>query len=190
MKKNIGPKLGVYPTPVVVVGTYDTTGKPNLATLAWAGVCCSEPPSVQISIRKSRYSHGAIMERKVFSVNVPSSKYLLETDYVGIASGKDVDKFAVTKLTSVPGGTLEVPLVREFPISMECRLTHTLELGSHDLFVGEILACWVAEEALEATGKVNSRKLDLMAFMLSGEYFGIGDFLATSHSVGKKLIEK
>ncbi|MDR1378836.1 MAG: flavin reductase family protein [Synergistaceae bacterium] len=190
MKKNIGPKLGIYPTPVVVVGTYDTNNKPNLVTLAWAGVCCSEPPSVQISIRKSRHTHPAIVERKAFSVNIPSAKYLLETDYVGIVSGKDADKFNVTKLTPVRGESVEAPLVLEFPISMECKLTHTLELGSHDLFVGEIVACWVAEEVLLGGGRLDSKKIDPLVFTLSGEYFGIGELLSSSHGVGKKLMEK
>jgi flavin reductase (DIM6/NTAB) family NADH-FMN oxidoreductase RutF len=161
-----------------------------MATLAWAGICCSEPPSVQVSIRKSRHTHGAIVEHKVFSVNVPSTRYLVETDYVGIVSGRDVDKFQVTKLTSVRGEFLNVPLVEEFPISMECRLVHTVELGSHDLFVGEIVSCWVAEEALRENGKLDPQKIDPVAFMPSGEYFGFSNFLDNSFNVGKKLIGK
>ena len=189
MKKNIGAKLGIYPTPIVVVGTYDKNGKPNIATLAWTGVCCSDPPSVQVSIRKSRHTHGAILERKVFSVNIPSARYIVETDYVGIGSGKNVDKFQAAKLTPLRGESLDVPLVAEFPISMECRLTHTLELGSHDLFVGEIVACWVAEEALE-NGKVNPKKIDPLAFALGGGgYFGLSDLLADSFSAGKALLK-
>jgi flavin reductase (DIM6/NTAB) family NADH-FMN oxidoreductase RutF len=189
LKKNIGAELGIYPTPVVVVGTYDKSDKPNIATLAWTGVCCSEPPSVQISIRKSRHTHAAILERKVFSVNIPSAKYAAETDYVGIVSGKDVDKFKVAKLTPVRGEFLDVPLVAEFPVSMECRLTHTLELGSHDLFVGEIVSCWIAEEALQ-NGKPDSKKIDPLAFTLDGGYFGLSDLLAHGFSAGKKLMEK
>lgn len=190
MKKNIGPKLGIYPTPVVVVGTYDHENRPNLATLAWTGVCCSEPPSVQVSLRKSRHSHAAILEKKVFSVNIPSRQFLVETDYCGLASGKDSDKFETTGLTPVKGEKLDVPLVLQFPVSMECRLTHTLELGSHDLFVGEILACWVAEGALLPTGKLDPAEIDPLTFMLGGEYFSIGEFLAASHVTGKKLIRK
>ncbi|MDR1622542.1 MAG: flavin reductase family protein [Synergistaceae bacterium] len=190
MKKNIGAKLGIYPTPIVVVGTYDKNDKPNIATLAWTGICCSEPPSVQVSVRKSRHTHAAIVERKVFSVNIPSARYLVETDYVGIVSGKNVDKFQAAKLTPVRGESLDVPLVAEFPISMECRLTHTLELGSHDLFVGEIVSCWVIEEALQEGGKLNPKKIDPLAFMPSGEYFGVSNFLDNSFSVGKKLMGK
>ena len=190
MKKNIGACLGIYPTPVVVVGTYDGAGKPNIATLAWAGVCCSEPPSVQISIRKSRHTHAAIVEREVFSVNVPSAKHIVETDYAGIVSGRDFDKFTAAGLTPVRGEVLDVPLVEEFPISMECRLTHTLELGSHDLFVGKIVACWADSEVLLEAGKIDCAKLDPLTFMLNGKYFGIGECLAASHSTGRRLIGK
>ncbi|MDR1730482.1 MAG: flavin reductase family protein [Synergistaceae bacterium] len=187
MKKNLGPKLGLYPTPIVVVGTYDKNGRPNLATLAWTGICCSEPPMIQISLRKSRYTHAAIVEQKVFSVNIPSAKYLVETDYCGIASGKDVDKFSDTRLTPVRGEVLNVPLVQEFPVSMECRLAHTLELGSHDLFLGEIAATWMESAVLQETGKPDVKKMDPLAFILSGEYYGLAEALGPSFSSGKKL---
>jgi flavin reductase (DIM6/NTAB) family NADH-FMN oxidoreductase RutF len=190
VKKNIGPRLGFYPTPVVLVGTYDRNGKPNLITLAWAGVCCSEPPSVQISVRKERYSHTAIMERKAFSVNVPSKKYLTEADYAGIASGKNADKFEVTGLTPLKGEVVDAPLVAEFPVSMECRMTHVLELGSHDLFVGQIAACWVEEEALREGGKVHAGKIDPPIYMPGGEYFALGEFLSAGYTPGRKLIKK
>ena len=190
MKKNIGPELGIYPTPVVVVGTYDENDKPNLITLAWVGVCCSEPPSVQISIRKNRHTYAAIVARKVFSVNVPSAKYIVETDYVGVASGKDVNKFDVTKLTPVRGEMIDAPMVMEFPVSMECRLTHTLSLGTHDLFVGEIVACWVEDTVLGENGKPDPQKIDPPVFTTDGRYFGLGGFIAASHNVGKKLLNK
>ena len=190
MKKNIGAELGICPTPVVLAGTYDENDKPNLITLAWVGVCCSEPPSLQVSIRKSRRSHAAIVERKVFSVNVPSAKYVIETDYAGIESGSNADKFGVTKLTPVRGEIIDAPLVMEFPISMECRLTHTLELGSHDMFVGEILACWVDDSVLDGNGKPDPKKVDPLTFTIGAGYFGLGDFIAASHSSGKKLLDK
>ena len=188
MKKNIGPELGVCLTPVVVVGTYDERDKPNLITLAWVGICCSDPPSVQVSIRKSRHSHAAIVARKVFSVNVPSTKYVVETDYAGLASGKHADKFDISKLTPIRGEMTGAPMVMEFPISMECRLTHTLELGTHDMFVGEIVACWVDDAALNGNGKPDPRKVDPFAFTIGGGYFGLGNYIAASHNVGEKLI--
>ena len=190
MKKNIGTELGICPTPVVVVGTYDENDKPNLVTLAWAGVCCSEPPSVQVSIRKSRYTHAAIVARKVFSVNIPSVKHIIETDYVGIVSGKDMDKFDVTKLTPMRAQMIDAPMVAEFPISMECRLVHTLSLGSHDMFVGEIVACWVDDAVLGENGKPDPKKVDPLTFTTSGGYFGLGSFIAGSYNVGRKLLDK
>ena len=190
MKKNFGTQLGIYPTPVVVVGTYDEGDKPNLITLAWGGVCCSEPPSVQVSIRQSRHTYAAIVERKVFSVNVPSTKYVVETDYAGLASGKNSNKFDVTKLTPVRCEVIDAPMVKEFPISMECRLTHTLPLGSHDMFVGEILACWVDDAVLDENGRPDPQKIDPLTFAIGGKYFGLGDFIAPSFSAGKKLLDK
>jgi len=186
-KKNIGAKLGLYPTPVVVAGTYDENDKPNLATLAWAGICCSDPPCVQISLRKARHSYAAITSRKVFSVNIPSAKYFVETDYAGIASGKNADKFDVTKLTPVRGEKVNAPMVLEFPVSMECRLIHTLELGVHDMFIGEILACWVDEAVLDENGVPDIQKIDPFVFAVGMKYYGLGGFIANSHSVGKKL---
>ncbi|MDR1648701.1 MAG: flavin reductase family protein, partial [Synergistaceae bacterium] len=166
-------------------------GKPNLITLAWAGVCCSEPPSVQVSLRKDRYSHSAIMERKAFSVNVPSKKYLTEADYAGIVSGRNVNKFETAGLTPLKGEAVDAPLVAEFPVSMECKMTHVLELGSHDLFVGQIMACWIEEEALrEGSNKVNADRIDPLIYMPGGEYFGLGEFLSPGYTAGRKLIKK
>ncbi|GHV37674.1 flavodoxin [Synergistales bacterium] len=189
-RKNLGARLGLYPTPVVVVGTYDKDNKPNLITLAWAGVCCSEPPCLQISVRKNRYSWSAITERGAFSVNVPSKKYVTETDYIGIASGRDANKFEVTGLTPIKGELVDAPLVKEFPVSMECLLKHSLEVGSHDLFVGEIVACWIDEEAPKEGTKVRAEKIDPLLYMPGGEYFGIGELIAGGYTLGKKLIKK
>ena len=94
MKKSLGAKTLIYPTPVWVVGTYDNEGKPNVMTAAWGGVCCSQPPCVGVSLRKATYSFGSIMERKAFTVNVPSDAHVREADYFGIASGRDSDKFS------------------------------------------------------------------------------------------------
>ena len=192
MRKNIGPALGVYPTPVVLVGTYDENGRPNIATLAWVGVCCSEPPSVQISLRKSRHTHKAILERRAFSVNVPSAQYVAETDYCGIASGKNADKFETAALTPIRGELLEVPLVAEFPISMECRLTHTLELGSHDLFVGEILACWADETAIREGNRLDASAIRPLAYMpeFGSQYHELGRALGAGFNAGKTLMKK
>ena len=189
MKNNVGPELGIYPTPLVVVGTYDKSDKPNLITLAWVGVCCSEPPCVQVSVRQNRHTYAAIAARRVFSVNVPSAKYVAETDYAGLASGRSADKFGVTKLTPMRGEVVDAPMIMEFPISMECRLMHTLSLGSHDMFVGEIVACWVDDAVLGENGKPDPQKVDPFTFSVGGGYFGLGGFIAASHNVGRKLLD-
>ncbi|KRT71616.1 MAG: hypothetical protein XU12_C0037G0001, partial [Deltaproteobacteria bacterium CSP1-8] len=101
MKKSMGAKTLVFPTPVWVVGTYDKEGKPNMMTVAWGGICCSMPPCVAVSLRKATYTYGSLMERKAFTVNVPSEFHCREADYIGIVSGKNTDKFAATGLTPV-----------------------------------------------------------------------------------------
>ena len=99
MKKSLGAETLAVPTPVWLVGTYDQEGKPNVATVAWGGICCSDPPCVTISLRKARHSYGAILERQAFTVNIPSEAYLCAADYAGIASGRNADKFAVAGLS-------------------------------------------------------------------------------------------
>ena len=103
MKKSMGAKTLVHPTPTWVVGTYDEQGKANGATVAWGGVCCSEPPCITISLRKATYSYGNIVKRKAFTVSVPSETHAKEADYFGLASGRDVDKFAASGLTACRG---------------------------------------------------------------------------------------
>ena len=139
MKKSLGAKTIVYPTPVLVVGTYDKDGKPNVMTVAWGGICCSVPPCIAVSLRKATYSYGNIVSRKAFTVSVPSERHVKEADYFGIASGRAEDKFAATGLTPVRSDLVNAPYVQEFPLVLECRLAHTFELGLHTQFVGEIL---------------------------------------------------
>src|ERR1039457_6367987 len=101
MKKSLGAKTLIYPTPVFVVGTYDNAGKPNVMTASWGGICCSQPPCVAVSLRRATSSHGNIVERGAFTISIPSEKYVKEVDYFGLVSGQSMDKFAATKLTAV-----------------------------------------------------------------------------------------
>lgn len=190
MKKNIGPRTVGFPTPVVLVGTTDAEGRANLITLAWVGVCCSEPPAIQVSLRPSRYSHTAIVERGAFSVCVPSKRYRDETDFCGIASGRDCDKFSVAGLTMEPGPELGLPLVTEFPINFECRVLHTLTVGSHDLFVGEVVSCVAEESLLDERGKPAAEKLDTLVYMPADGYYGLGPRLASSFDAGRRLLPR
>ena len=139
MKKSLGPRTLAFPTPVWVVGVYDKNGKPNAMTAAWAGVCCSKPPCVAVSLRKATYSYGCIVFRRAFTINVPSEAHVREADYLGMTSGREVNKFAQARLTPVNSTLVDAPYVREFPLILECKLLHALEIGLHTLFVGEIL---------------------------------------------------
>jgi len=146
--KSLGARVLAIPTPVWVVGTYDKEGKPNVMTAAWGGVCCSRPPCVNVSLRKATYSYGNIVERQAFTVNIPGVEDVAKVDFIGTASGRDVDKFAITGLTPVRSELVDAPYVAEFPLVLECKVTQTLEIGLHTQFIGEIMDVKVEESAV------------------------------------------
>jgi flavin reductase (DIM6/NTAB) family NADH-FMN oxidoreductase RutF len=187
MKKSLGARTLVGPTLVWVIGSYDKDGKPNVMTAAWVGICCSKPPSVAISLRKATYTYGNIMERKAFTVNIPSEKYVREADYFGISSGKDVDKFSATGLTPVKSELVDAPYVQEFPLVLECKLTHTIEIGLHTQFIGEILDVKIDEAMLGEKGLPDIEKIK--PFLFSPEirtYHKVGEYLGQAFSIGRK----
>jgi flavin reductase (DIM6/NTAB) family NADH-FMN oxidoreductase RutF len=186
MKRSFGAKTILYPTPVLVVGTYDIQGKPNVMTAAWGGICCSTPPCVAVSLRKATYSYHNIVHRKAFTISVPSEQYAKDADYFGIVSGKSEDKFAASELTAVRSHLVDAPYVQEFPLVLECRLLHTFELGLHTQFVGEILDVKIEEAALDQTGSPNLEKLRPMMFAPEIQaYYGVGRHLGKAFSIGK-----
>jgi flavin reductase (DIM6/NTAB) family NADH-FMN oxidoreductase RutF len=186
MKISLGAKTLAHPTPTWVVGTYDHDGKPNVATVAWAGICCSQPPCVAVSLRKATYSYGNIVERKAFTVNVPSDAHVKEADYFGLVSGRDVDKLAAAGLTPVASQLVDAPFVEQFPLVLECRLLHTLEIGLHTQFVGEILDVKASESVLDDKGRIDVQKIRPFIFAPGDRtYHGLGQFLAKAFSVGK-----
>src|SRR6185369_13659636 len=152
MKKSVGAKTLLFPTPVLMVGTYDQAGKPNLMNAAWGGICCSQPPCVAVSLRKATYSHACIVARKAFTVGIACEERMAEADYCGIASGRDVDKFGVTGLTPVRSELVDAPYAAEFPVVLECRLLHVVEIGLHTQFIGEILDVKADEAVLGTDG--------------------------------------
>lgn len=185
--KSLGPKTLLYPTPVAIVGTYDKEGKPNVMTAAWVGVCCSRPPCITVSLRAATYSHGSIKHRKAFTINIPSEKFLKEVDYIGLVSGSDTDKFAATKLTPVRSELVDAPYVKEFPIVLECKLLHTLELGLHTQFVGEVMDAKV-DEVILANEYPDIKKVNPILYTpLARKYYAVGRYLAEAHAVGKEL---
>lgn len=189
-KKNIGAVTALYPTPIVLCGTYDAQGRPNLATLAWAGICSSTPPAIQVSIRKSRHTYDAITKRKAFTVNIPSTRNAEAADFCGLVSGRKYDKFSSSGLTPKRGQFADAPVADECPVCMECRLLHFFEIGSHDMFVGEIVAAWVSEACLEPDGSVNALKVSPLAFAPGeGYYYSLGASVGRAFSIGKAMLE-
>jgi flavin reductase (DIM6/NTAB) family NADH-FMN oxidoreductase RutF len=188
MKESIGAKTIIYPTPVLVIGTYDRAGKPNVMTAAWAGICCSAPPCVGVSLRKATYSYGNIMERKAFTVNVPSENYAREVDYFGIASGRDEDKLSKAGLTPVRSEIVDAPYIKEFPLVLECRLKQSVEIGLHTQFIGEIMDVKAEEDMLGEGDLPDIEKVRPMIFAPeSRKYYGIGKFLGKAFSVGREI---
>jgi flavin reductase (DIM6/NTAB) family NADH-FMN oxidoreductase RutF len=187
MKKSLGAKTLVYPTPVFVVGTYDANGKPNVMTASWGGICCSKPPCVAVSLRKATYTHGNIVARKAYTISIPSEAHVRAADYFGLASGRNVDKFAAAKLTPVRSDLVDAPYVKEFSMVVECKLVHTIELGLHTQFVGEVMDVKVDEAVLANDGTADIKKvLPLMFAPDSQAYYGVGGFMGKAFSIGEK----
>lgn len=188
MKKSLGAKTLVYPTPVFVVGTYDASGKPNVMTASWGGICCSQPPCVAVSLRKATATYGHIVARRAFTISIPSEAHVRAVDYFGLISGRDADKLAVAKLTAVRSVVVDAPYVQEFPMVVECRLAHTVELGLHTQFVGEVLDVKVDESALADDATADIKKVNPLVFAPDMHaYFGIGAFVAKAFSIGEGL---
>jgi flavin reductase (DIM6/NTAB) family NADH-FMN oxidoreductase RutF len=191
MKQSLGAKIIVGATIVWVVGTYDKEGKPNLMTAAWGGVCCSDPPCIGVSLRKATYTYGNIKERNGFTVSIPSMDYMKETDYVGIASGRNADKWETSGLTPVRSDVVDAPYVKEFPIVVECKLLHAIELGLHTRFIGEVLDVKAEESVLTQDGMLNIEKIAPLFYVPgSRTYYGIGAYLGKAHSIGAGLRKK
>lgn len=187
MKKSLGAKTIVYPTPVFVVGTYDSAGKPNVMTASWGGICCSSPPCVAVAIRKVTYSYHNITERKAFTINIPSETYVKEADYFGMVSGKDTDKFSVTGLTPVKSDLVDAPYIGEFPFVLECKVLHTIEVGLHTQFIGEIMDIKAEESMLNEKGSLDIEKVKPFLFAPEARaYYKVGPHLGKAFSVGKR----
>ena len=188
MKKSLGARTVLVPAPVLVVGTYDKDGRPNVMTVAWGGTCCSSPPCIDIALRKATHSYQSILDRKAFTVHVTPERYLTEADYFGIVSGRDVDKFAATGLTAVRSDVVDAPYIKEFPFVMECRLFKVVELGLHTQFIGEIMDVKTDDDMLDdrALPDVDSIKPVVMVPEIR-RYYGFGEKLGDAFVMGKRL---
>lgn len=186
MKKSLGARTLLFPTPVLMVGTYDRDGKPNLMNAAWGGICCSQPPCVAVSLRKATYSWAGIVEHKAFTVGIACESRMVEADYVGIASGRDTDKFATAGLTPVRSELVDAPYAAEFPVVLECRLLHTVEIGLHTQFIGEIIDVKADTDVLGEDGHPDIMKIKPLIYDTSHKgYHGVGPLLGRAFSVGK-----
>lgn len=177
--RSIGPTTYLSPVPVVMLGCADPANgvKPNLITVAWAGVVCSKPPMISVSIRKERYSHGIISETGEFTLNLTGEALCRATDFCGVKSGREVDKFAAMALTPIPAAGLTVaPAVAEAPAYLSCKVKQIIELGSHDLFLAEVVDVNIAEEYFTETGAINEEAMQLVGYV-HGKYRALSDVL-------------
>jgi len=185
--KSIGAKTLLYPTPVMVVGSYDKDGRANAMTAAWGGICCSVPPSIAVSLRKATYSYGNIMEARAFTINIPGEAHLKEADYFGLVSGKTEDKFKETGLTPIKGDYVNAPYIKEFPLVIECALRETIEVGLHTQFIGEIKDVKVDPAACDEDGQPDIEKIRPVIFVPERRtYYGLGGLLGKAFSIGKR----
>jgi flavin reductase (DIM6/NTAB) family NADH-FMN oxidoreductase RutF len=164
MKKNIAPRPWLFPRPVLLLTTRNDAGKDNIMTVSWAGVACTRPPMVTVSLRKSRQSHRIVQETKEFVINIPTSKQVALVELCGTASGRNTDKFAALELTKSPASRVAAPLIVECPINLECQVRQTVPLGSHVLFVAEVLRTHVQHALLHEDGEINDDALDCLAW--------------------------
>ncbi len=173
--KTAFPKPGnmLYPLPAVMVSCQDEEGNPNIITVAWAGTICSDPPMLSISVRKERYSYDIIRRTGEFTVNLTTEALARVTDWCGVRSGRDYDKFKETGLTPVPGEAVGCPSIQESPVSLECKVEQVLELGTHDMFVARVINVLADESLMDEKGRFRLDKADLICYS-HGEYFTLG----------------
>lgn len=194
MKKAFAkPGNMLYPLPAVMVGCAEEIlpagpdfRDPNIITIAWAGTVCSDPPMLSISVRPHRYSYDLLKKTGVFTVNLPDERLLKALDFCGVRSGRDTDKFAACDLTPVPGPLTGAPMIEESPVTLECRVSQIIPLGSHDLFLAEVLAVYADERYMDENGNFHLEDAHLVAYS-HGKYRALGKILGTfGFSVKKK----
>ena len=175
----------LYPLPVVMVSVQDAEGNDNIITVAWAGTVCTNPPMLSISVRPERYSYHMLEETGEFVVNLTTEELAKATDYCGVRSGKDVDKFKEMNLTRGKATEVKAPLIEESPVNIECRVVKKEELGSHHMFIAEVVAVHVDEKYMDESNKFSLEKSDPIVYV-HGEYYGLGNLLGNfGYSVRK-----
>ena len=186
MKETWKPGNMLYPLPAVMVSVTDGQGNDNIITVAWTGTICTNPPMVYISVRPSRYSYEMLKKTGEFVINLTTEELVFATDYCGVRSGRDVDKFKEAPLTKEPAQFVKAPMIKESPVSIECRVTEVKELGSHHMFLAEVLAVHAQQEYIDNNNKFQLNKAKPIVYS-HGEYLGTGKSLGTfGYSVKKR----
>ncbi len=176
----------LYPLPAVLVTTVDQKGRDNILTVAWTGTVCTNPPMVSISVRPERYSYQMLKETGEFVVNLTTEALAFATDYCGVRSGKDVDKFLETGLTREKASHVRAPMIKESPVSIECKVASVQSLGSHDMFLAQVLAVHADETYLDENRRFDLHKARPLVYS-HGEYYGTGKYLGKfGYSVKKR----
>lgn len=189
-KQQWKPGNMLYPLPAVMVTVRGKNGEDNIITVAWAGTVCTNPPMVSISVRPERYSCHMLEESKEFVINLTTEKLCYATDYCGVRSGRDVDKFKEMKLTKTEASLVNAPMIEESPVNVECRVEKIEKLGSHNMFIARVLAVHADEAYMDENGRFDLNKACPMVYS-HGEYYGLGKKLGSfGYSVKKKKKRK
>lgn len=176
----------LYPLPVVMVSLADRDGHPNIITLAWVGTVCTNPPMVSISVRPERYSYPILKETGEFVINLTTKELAFATDYCGVKSGRDVDKFKEMGLTPIPAKEVAAPMIKESPVNIECKVRQILPLGSHDMFLADVVAVHADEKYMDGNRQFHLEQAEPIIYS-HGSYFGCGELLGTfGYSVKKR----
>ena len=175
----------LYPLPAVMVSVTDGKGKDNIITVAWAGTVCTNPPMVSISVRPERFSYQMIRDTGEFVINLTTEELAFATDYCGVKSGKDVDKFREMGLTREKADIVKAPMIKESPVSIECKVKEIKELGSHHMFIAEVVAVHADEKYMDENNRFDLNKAKPLVYS-HGEYMGTGKKIGTfGYSVKK-----
>ena len=184
-KQSWKPGNMLYPLPVVMVSAADKEGRDDIITVAWAGTVCTNPPMVSISIRPERYSYHMIRETGEFVINLTTEELAFATDYCGVKSGRDVDKFKETGLTREKAEKVKAPMIAEAPVSIECKVKEIRELGSHHMFIAQVAAVHADEKYMDEKNRFDVNRARPIVYS-HGEYLGTGKKLGTfGYSVKK-----
>ena len=189
-RENFKPGNMLYPLPVVMVSVCDNSGKTNIVTVAWTGTINSDPAMISISVRKERFSYNMIKESGEFCVNLTNKDIARATDFCGVRSGRDTDKWKEANLTPIPASVIKAPMIKESPVNIECKVIKSEDLGSHTIFYGEVVAVHVDDKYMDETGRFHFEDTNPLAYS-HGQYYTLGENIGKfGYSVKKETKKK